>query len=123
MQRCGVDLVEVKRVRSAAERHGEHFLARVFTAEERGYCASMARPWPHYAARFAAKEAFYKAIPAGILAALVWSEVGVRHGEAGEPELVLGGETARRLAGWRFSLSLSHGKELAIAVVLAQPPV
>jgi len=120
---CGIDLVEVARVRSAIEKNGDHFVRRVYTAEEIAYCSSRAIPWPHWAARFAAKEAFYKALPPGTLAALVWAEIGVAHtGAQGAPCIQLSGETASQLAGWRFAVSLSHGRELAIAQVLAEAP-
>jgi holo-[acyl-carrier protein] synthase len=120
---CGIDLVEVARVRSAIEKNGDHFVRRVYTAEEIAYCSSRAIPWPHWAARFAAKEAFYKALPPGTLAALVWAEIGVAHTTTqGAPRIELSGETASRLAGWRFAVSLSHGRELAIAQVLAEGP-
>lgn len=119
MQYCGIDLIEVARVRSAIEAQGERFLQRVFAADEIGYCAARRDPFPHYAVRFAAKEALYKALPEGTLDALVWNEIAVRHGAGGKPELNFRGATAARLHGWRFSLSLSHTRELAIAQVLA----
>jgi holo-[acyl-carrier protein] synthase len=122
MLHCGIDLVEVARVRAAIEKNGEHFLRRVFTAREVAYCLDMLHPWPHWAVRFAAKEAFYKAVPPGTLPALVWSEVGVAHSPNGGPHLEFMGETDVRLAGWKFTISLSHTRELAIAQVLAKPP-
>ena len=122
MLRCGVDLIEVARVRAALERHGDPFLRRVYTPREIEYCATKPHPWPHYAARFAAKEALYKALPAGTLQALVWREIGVQSDGSGAPDFELSGDTRDRLAGWRFSLSLSHVRELAIAQVLALPP-
>ncbi len=122
MVRCGVDLVEVARVRAAIEAHGERLLARVFTAREIAYCAARRDPFPHYAARFALKEAFYKSIPYGHLAALVWKEAGLQHGPGGAPELELHGATRDQLHGWQFSVSVSHTRRLAIAQVLAQPP-
>ena len=122
MLRCGVDLIEVARVRGALERHGERFQRRVFTPREIEYCAGKAVPWPHYAARFAAKEALFKSLLPETLPAFVWREIGVRNDDSGAPELELLGDTGRRLAGWRFSLSLSHVRDLAIAQVVALPP-
>jgi phosphopantetheinyl transferase (holo-ACP synthase) len=58
----GCDLVEVQRIRDVLERHGDHFLDRVFTAEERAYCMSMAQPHKHLAARWVAKEAISKTV-------------------------------------------------------------
>jgi holo-[acyl-carrier protein] synthase len=122
MLRCGIDLVEVARVRAAIERHGDAFLRRVFAAEEIAYCAGHRAPWPHWAARFAAKEALYKAIPDGTLPALVWREIAVGHDAAGAPQFVLHGDTRRHLEGWKLALSLSHTRDLAIAQVLAAWP-
>jgi holo-[acyl-carrier protein] synthase len=120
MLTCGVDLIEVARVRRVAEKHGDHFLRRIFTPVEIDYCAARANPWPHYAARFAAKEALYKAVPPGVLPALVWVEVGVVHGEAGEPHLEFSGATVQHLSGWSFAVSLAHVREIAIAQVVGQ---
>jgi holo-[acyl-carrier protein] synthase len=120
MLTCGVDLIEVARVRRVGEKHGEHFLQRIFTPAEVEYCSSRPNPWPHYAARFAAKEALYKAVPPGILPALVWVEIGVVHGVASDPHLEFAGATRSCLVGWSFALSLAHVKELAIAHVVGR---
>jgi holo-[acyl-carrier protein] synthase len=119
MIRCGIDLVEVERIRAALDEHGDHFLHRVFTPAEIEYCASLRDPVPHYAARFALKEAFYKSLPPGVLDALVWSEVGLHRHESGSPELELRGHTATRLRKWSFAISVSHTHDHAIAQVLA----
>ena len=120
MLTCGVDLIEVARVQRVAEKHGDHFLRRIFTPAEIGYCAPRPNPWPHYAARFAAKEALYKAVPPGVLPVLVWAEIGVVHGPAGEPHLEFGGETRRYLDGWSFAVSLAHVREMAVATVVGR---
>jgi holo-[acyl-carrier protein] synthase len=120
MIRCGIDLVQVERVRAAIETHGERFLRRVFTPVEVAYCTGRPDPWPHYAARFAAKEAVYKAVPHGTLRALVWREIGVRHGPGGAPEVDLGGATRDQLQGWSFAISLSHDRTFAVAQVVAE---
>lgn len=114
----GVDLVEIERFTAAVQRHGARFLDRVFTPQELvevgGSLASLA-------ARFAAKEAVAKALGTGI-GAIRWQEVEILRGPARQPELYLHGEAARLaqakgLESW--SLSLSHGREHAIAMVVA----
>ena len=122
MLRCGVDLVEVSRVKRALERHGERFLRRVFTPEEIAYCSAKAIPWPHWAVRFAAKEALFKSLIPGTLDVLVWREIGVARHTSGAPSFAFGGATGAKLAGWQFALALSHERNLAIAQVLALPP-
>ena len=122
MLRCGIDIIEVARVRATLEKHGERFERRIFTPEEIRYCTAHAHPWPHWAARFAAKEALYKSVPAGTLRALVWAEIGVVNESSGAPHFEFFGETRRDLEGWSFALSISHTRELAVAQVVAQPP-
>jgi len=123
----GSDFVEVARIRQAMERHGERFLKRVFTAEEQRYCLALAHPFPHLAARFAAKEAVSKAFTTGLGQWLRWTSIGVVHGERGEPLVELdeqGQQLLARLGGHRVLLTLSHTTEhaMAVAILLAPPP-
>lgn len=124
----GCDVIEVERVRRAVERHGERFLRRVFTDEERAYCAGLASPFRHYAARFAAKEAVSKAFTTGIGEAFGWRSAGVRHGSRHEPLVELDDKGRALLEAWggtHVLLTLSHGDTVALAVaaiVRATPP-
>ncbi|MDW8324972.1 MAG: holo-ACP synthase [Anaerolineales bacterium] len=119
MLRTGVDLIEVARVEAALTRHGERFLQRCFTAQERADCAG--RP-ASLAARFAAKEAVAKALGCGI-GAVGWLDIEIVNGPEREPQLRLHGtarERAARLGLNRWAISLSHTHEHAIAVAVAQ---
>ncbi len=119
----GIDIVEIQRIEAAIERHGERFLARLFTDLERAYCERFgAQRAGHYAARFAAKEALSKAIGTGMRFPCRWRDICVVNGHSGKPELQLSGELARRYAGYLFHLSLSHSTTHAVAVVVAIPP-
>jgi holo-[acyl-carrier protein] synthase len=115
----GCDVIEVARVKGVVERQGERFLQRIFTDEERAYCFGMARPYPHLAARFAAKEAVSKCFTTGIGAALGWRSVSVRRGARGEPIAVLD-EKGRALLGQVGAtgvlVTLSHTGTHAMAV-------
>ena len=122
MLRCGIDLIQVARVQRALERHGERFEHRVFTPEESAYCRRKVNPWPHFAVRFAAKEALFKALLPGTLPVLVWREIGVQRHVSGAPQLAFSGATAQLLHGWMFSLALTHERDIAMAQVLALPP-
>jgi holo-[acyl-carrier protein] synthase len=118
----GVDIVETARLAESIARHGERFLARVFTDGERQYCSAMKKPETFYAARFAAKEAVSKAFGTGIGAQLGWLDIDVRRKASGEPFVVLGGEganTARRLGITEIHLSISHSEHYAVAQALA----
>ena len=115
----GCDLVEVERVSQVIERQGERFLEKVFTEEERAYCADKARPAPFYAARFAAKEAVSKCFATGIGEELGWKSVSVAHGPRGEPLVRLdahGEELLRKVGGDAVLLSLSHTDTMAMAM-------
>lgn len=118
MLRTGVDLVEVPRLQAVVDRHGERFLARVFTPRERAEAADRAES---LAARFAAKEAVMKALGHGLFE-VGWQEIEVIRGENRQPELRLHGRAqalaaAHRLSTW--SVSLSHTTAHAIALVVA----
>lgn len=122
MLQAGVDLIEVNRIEAALARYGERFLTRVFTESELAYC----RGRPHeLAARFAAKEAVSKLLGVGIQHrdGVHWRDIQVVSGERGKPSVKLSGKAARRAEeiGLRtFALSLSHSREHAIALVVAQ---
>ena len=120
--RVGIDMVRIAEVREAVERHGDAYLARVFTADEVGYCRSLgAGLWDSLAARFAAKEAAAKALDVGD-GVFDWWEVEVVRSHSGACALQLHGRAQRRarrsgLSGW--SVSLTHEGEYAAAVVVA----
>src|SRR5688572_6287472 len=116
--RTGVDLIEISRVRDAIERHGERFLARMFTENEQRECAGKVSS---LAARFAAKEATSKALGLGI-GDVRWLDIEICSDENKAPYIVLHGEGERLakqkgLSNW--SVSLSHTQEHAMAFVVA----
>ncbi len=120
--RHGIDLVHVPKIASMLAEH-EAFEARVFTEDERAYCNGLPNPAPHFAARFAAKEAALKALGLGISATGIdrkLQEVEVRRvGTA--PELALHGrpaEVAARLGVTGAALSLTHDGDHALASVV-----
>ncbi len=119
---AGVDMVEVWRIADAVARYGERFLERVYTAREREYCRARV---PELAARFAAKEAVSKTLGVGIQHhdGVDWREIQVVSDERGKPSVELSGKAARRageLGLHTFALSLSHTREYAIAMVIAE---
>lgn len=117
----GIDLVEIVRIRNAVRRWGDRFVTKVFVEEERAYCAKRARPWLHYAGRFAVKEAVAKALGTGIGvgARLNWLDIEVlpNHDE-GAPLVRFrpGAEHIRRERGvGRVLISLSHAHDYVVA--------
>jgi holo-[acyl-carrier protein] synthase len=120
----GLDAVEVDRIAEAIERHGERFLARVFTPAERVYCSAQPAPAQHYAARFAAKEAVLKLLRTGWAEGLGFTEIEVVRAPSGAPGVRLHGRAAVQAAKLELgpiSLSLTHTRSLAMAVVAASP--
>lgn len=113
----GIDLVEVARLERALGRY-PRLSARLFTEDEVSYCEARRRPGRHLAARFAAKEACVKAL--GLTVGHPLTEIEVEAGSP--PELRLRGSLGDRAAeeGLRFSVSLTHERELASAVVLVE---
>jgi holo-[acyl-carrier protein] synthase len=118
----GIDVVEVERIASAIQRHGEPFLAKIFTAAERDYCESRKNPALHYAARFAAKEAVAKALGTGIGGNAGLHDLEIRHDTAGAPKLHLGGAAeifAKHHGITDIQISLTHARDYAAANAIA----
>jgi holo-[acyl-carrier protein] synthase len=114
----GVDLVSIARMRGVIERWQERFLERVFTEQEIAYCRARRDPVPHFAARFAAKEAGLKALGTGLRLGVTWRELEVRRERGQAPVLVLHGrsrEIGRSRGGSRMLLALTHEGEYALA--------
>ena len=114
----GVDLVKIPRMREVIARWDERFLRRVFTEQEIAYCRARRDPVPHFAARFAAKEAGMKALGTGLRLGVKWRELEVRRERGQAPTMVLHGRS-RALAlakgGDRVLLSLTHDGDYAMA--------
>ncbi len=119
----GTDLMETRRLQESIDRFGERFLERIFTAGEIAYCRRKKNAAESFAARFAAKEAGAKALGTGISRGVSWKEFEVKREVSGQPTLHLSGRAAE-LAGAmgvrRVQLSLTHSRELAMAVVVAE---
>ena len=120
----GTDLIEIERIERSLARFGPAFLERVYTPGEVAYCERKRRNAAEsFAARFAAKEAAAKALGTGISRGVSWKEFEVVRLPGQRPELVLSGRAAtiaRQLGVTRFSLSLSHSRGFALAVVIAE---
>ncbi len=119
----GIDLVKVDRFASALERWGERICNRLFTPRELADCAKKVHLVRHLAARFAAKEAFLKAIGIGMFGGVTWQEIEVLNEEGGRPAVKLHGEAARicnRLRVKHILVSISHDGEYSIAQVVLE---
>ena len=117
----GTDLVDNRRVERLLLSRGDRFARRVFTDRERDYCAAKLTPHINFAARFAAKEAFLKAV--GHTAGIRWREIEVRHDNDGRPCLAADGTAAdrlRELGVTTVHLSLTHERNYAQAFVVLE---
>jgi len=119
----GVDIVETRRIQQALERHAERFTKRVCTSAEIAYCEKFKNRAERYAARFAAKEAAFKALGTGWGNGVRWLDVEVTHLPSGKPRLVLSGraeEVARELGVTRTAVSISHTDHYVVAQVILE---
>lgn len=113
----GVDLIEIERIAKLLDRYGDKFLKRIFTDIEIEYC-SKKKDKGSFAARFATKEAVFKATGLGLGKGMTWRDVEVINDSKGKPEVRLYGKTAELLAEKKVQLSLSHSKDASIAMVV-----
>jgi holo-[acyl-carrier protein] synthase len=119
----GIDLVEVARIASSFEAHGERFLNRVLLPDEIAYCLQHRQPAPFLAVRFAAKEAVSKAFGTGIGAELGWLDIEIRRQESGEPFAVLHGKGKilfESRGAKKLHVSLSHTENYAVATAVLE---
>ncbi|NLH95955.1 MAG: holo-ACP synthase [Clostridiaceae bacterium] len=124
--RCGVDIIEIERIRRSLEELGS-FRDRVFTGHEISWCESRNRArYESYAARFAAKEAVLKALGTGLADGIEWKDIEIRNDEKGKPEVVLAGralEIYRAMGARSIDISLSHCGSHAVAFVVIEQKV
>jgi holo-[acyl-carrier protein] synthase len=121
----GVDIVAIKRIAGCIERYGDHFLRKVFTEPEIALCGGKAHPATHFAGRWAAKEAFYKALPIACQRVASWKNIEVLALEgSGKPVVhVLNVDLQRQLLKEKVSslrISISHEQEYCIAFVVIE---
>jgi holo-[acyl-carrier protein] synthase len=118
----GIDVVEISRINEMETRWGARFTERIFTAEEISYCASRASRAASLAVRFAAKEAFAKALGSGWDHEFQWKDFSIGSQVSGKPLAVLSPSMQERLKNARIHLSLSHSEQFAAAVVIIEEP-
>jgi holo-[acyl-carrier protein] synthase len=119
----GTDMTEIGRIAHSIERYGERFLHRIFTPREIEYCQRKKNAAESFAARFAAKEAGAKALGTGISRGVGWLELEVTRAPGERPILQLSGRAAARarsLGVAHVSLSLTHSRDTALAVVIME---
>lgn len=117
----GVDIAEVSRIQASIERHGDHFLRRVFTPAEIAYCERHRNKYERYAGRFAAKEAAMKALGTGWRRGVRWVDLEVVRQPSGRPALELRGvsrQIADQLGVKHVAMTITHTETQALAQVI-----
>jgi holo-[acyl-carrier protein] synthase len=118
--KVGVDAIEIARIRRALERY-PGFRERCFTEAERAYCDSRKNPAQSYAGRFAGKEAVGKALGLGVARAFAWRDIEIVGRP--KPSVRLSGRAltwAERLPAGAIDLSMTHNRDLAVAVAIVE---
>lgn len=116
--RCGIDIIEISRIKKSIESKSEKFIERIYTKSEIEYCESKKEAkYQHYAARFAAKEAFFKAISENFEKYdISWKDIEVANDLNGRPMVRLIQKEMEDIE--HIDISLSHCKEYAVASVV-----
>jgi len=119
----GVDIIDIPRFEAVMQRWGERFRNRIFTEAEIRLCERKRRPGPYFAVRFAAKEAFVKALGTGMTHGIAWRDIEVLRENSGRPILKVGGTAAVLCAERRIKMmavSLSHEAAFGVAQVILE---
>jgi len=111
----GTDIIEIERIKQAVNEHGTKFLNRIFTKRELAYCEKRGKlRFPELSVRFAAKEAYSKALGTG-MKGIKWNEIEVLNNDLGKPHIALKGKIMRNI-----HVSLSHSANSANAIVIIE---
>ncbi|UJS17731.1 MAG: holo-ACP synthase [Candidatus Jettenia sp.] len=119
----GIDIIEIKRIERLFSSN-EGFLKKIYTEKEVEYCNQKKNKYQHFAARFATKEAVFKALGTGWIGTMKWTDIELLNDEMGKPYLNLYGsvkELANKKNINNISVSVSHCRDYAIAQVLLVP--
>jgi holo-[acyl-carrier protein] synthase len=107
--KIGTDIIEIERIQESIDRFGDNFLKHIFNEEEIAYAKKNRFPTQHFAARFAAKEAIYKAI--GDDVKLSWKDITIKNDKFGRPFCEIKNKKYKN----KISISISHTKNYAVA--------
>ena len=115
----GIDIIEIDRIKTSIDKYGEKFLNKIYTPIEIDYCDNKINKFQHYAARFAAKEAIYKAVATGWQKDLHWQDIEIANEPTGMPIAILKGKMKEFLSGDKeLKISLSHSNNYVTCVAI-----
>jgi holo-[acyl-carrier protein] synthase len=110
----GVDIIEIKRIKKAIDRWGDHFIHHIFNEEEIAYAQSRKNPYQHFAVRFAAKEAVFKAVGDQSMG---WKDLTITNDADGKPMCRYRAKGFKK----KIFISMSHCKDYAVASAIVTP--
>ena len=115
----GIDIIEIDRIKSNVEKYGDEFLTKVFTSNEIEYCRPKANKYQHFAARYSAKEAVYKALATGWQEGLSWQDIEITNEPNGMPVANLSGKLKKFFADDKeLKISMSHSRNYVTCVAI-----
>ncbi|HOI30122.1 MAG TPA: holo-ACP synthase [Melioribacteraceae bacterium] len=115
----GIDIIEIKRIKKSVDRFGERFLNKIYTALELEYCLTKKNKYQHLAARFAAKEAIYKALSCDSAEVYSWQEIEIFNEKNGLPKVKFYGSLKDYLNhGKDLKISMSHSENYVTSVAI-----
>lgn len=114
----GTDIIEVSRINEAIRHHHNRFLERVFTEEEKEYCQKYANASLHFAGRFAAKEAIFKALGTGLQKHIRWHDASIIPDDYGKPVVHLSKHLLTLFPQIHILVSISHTEHYAMATAI-----
>ncbi len=116
MQGIGNDIIEIKRIWNAIEKHKQHFLNRIFTQKEQEYCLKYSDSAMRFAGRFAAKEAVSKALGLGVGKGIKWHDIEIHNLDSGKPIVTFSKGLNQYFQDPKVLISISHCKIYATAI-------
>lgn len=114
----GNDIIEIERIKTACREHSDRFLKRIFTENECSYCQSFNDSFPHFAGRYAAKEAIAKAFGCGFGEQLSWHDIEILADKLGRPIVYFSDKVIKHFDSPKMMVSISHTKDYATAIAI-----
>ncbi len=115
----GIDIIEIDRIKKSIDDYGDQFLQKIYTENEIKYCLSKQDKYQHLAARFAAKEAIYKAISSNWNSELSWQDMDIVNAPNGMPEVKFRGHLEKFLSKDKeLKISMSHSRDYVTCVAI-----
>ena len=115
----GIDIIEIRRIKESIDEYGSNFLQKVYTPKEIEYCSAKANKYQHFAARFAAKEAVYKAFSTSHQEGLSWQDIEITNEPSGMPIVKLNGKLKSFLSKDKdLKISISHSDNFVTCVAI-----